>query len=45
MDLTDGTWTRITGGASGAAIFRRGDLFAKRGDVAAEAERLAVFIS
>jgi aminoglycoside phosphotransferase len=41
MDLTDGTWTRITGGASGAAIFRRGDLFAKRGDVAAEAERLA----
>lgn len=41
MDLADGTWTRISGGASGAAIFRSGDRFAKRGDVAAEAQRLA----
>jgi aminoglycoside phosphotransferase len=41
MDLSDGTWTRISGGASGAAVFRRADQFAKRGDVAAEAERLA----
>lgn len=40
MDFTDGTWTRVNGGASGAAIFRRADHFAKRGDVAGEAARL-----
>lgn len=41
MDLTDGTWARIGGGASGAALFRRGEQFAKCGDVADEAARLA----
>jgi aminoglycoside phosphotransferase len=41
MRFDEGEWMRVGGGQSGAAIFRRSDLFAKRGDVTAEAARLA----